>query len=91
MAGEIDLLSAITSAFAILAALNHRLETGEGQHIDLSSTEAISVLVGDVLMDYLVNGTVQTRRGNLDNYMAPHNCYRCKGKDKWISVRLTTL
>ncbi len=90
MAGEIDLLSAITSAFAMLAALNHRLKTGEGQHIDLSSTEAISVLIGDVLMDYLVNGVIQTRRGNQDDCMAPHNCYRCKGEDKWISIAVAS-
>ena len=90
MAGEIDLLSAVTSAFALLAALNHRLKTGEGQHIDLSSAEIVSVLIGDVLMDYLANGVIQTRRGNLDDYMAPHNCYRCKGEDKWISIAVAT-
>ncbi|MFC2006487.1 CaiB/BaiF CoA transferase family protein [Chloroflexota bacterium] len=87
-AGEIDLISATTSTFAVLAALNYRLKTGEGQHIDLSSSEAISVLIGDVLMDYLVNGRVQTRKGNLDESMAPHNCYRCKGEDKWISIAI---
>ena len=90
MAGEIDLLSAVTSTLAILAALNYRLKTGEGQHIDLSSADSISVLIGDVLMDYLANGRVQTRKGNLDESMAPHNCYRCKGEDKWISIAVTT-
>ncbi|MFC1954185.1 CaiB/BaiF CoA transferase family protein, partial [Chloroflexota bacterium] len=74
MGGEVDLLSAITSTFAILTALNHHIMTGEGQHIDLSSTEAISVLIGDVLMDYLTNGKVETRKGNFDESMAPHNC-----------------
>ena len=90
MAGEIDLLSAVTAALAILAALNYRLKTGEGQYIDLSSTEIVSVLMGDVLMDYLANGTIQTRQGNLDESMAPHNCYRCKGEDKWISIAVAT-
>lgn len=89
-AGEIDLLSAVTSTFAILVALNHHLKTGEGQYIDLSSSEAISVLIGDVIMDYLANGRVQTRKGNLDEFMAPHNCYRCKGEDKWISIAVAT-
>ncbi len=86
MTGETDLLSAVTSAFAILTGLNHREMTGEGQHIDVSSTESISVLIGDVLMDYLANGRVQMRRGNLDEFMAPHNCYRCKGDGAWISI-----
>ena len=22
----------------------------------------------------------------MDDYMAPHNCYRCKGEDKWASI-----
>ena len=78
-AGRIDLISAVTSAFAILAALNCRQRTGKGQYIDLSSSESISVLIGDVLMDYTMNGRVQQRCGNRDDIMAPHNCYRCKG------------
>jgi benzylsuccinate CoA-transferase BbsF subunit len=90
MSGEIDLLSAITAAGAILAGLNHRKETGEGLYIDLSSAESIHVLIGDVLMDYLANGRVQMRNGNLDEKMAPHNCYRCKGDDKWISIAVAT-
>ena len=84
--GEIDLISATTAAFGLLAALHHRLETGEGQHIDVSSSDAISVLIGDVLMDYTVNGRVQTRRGNEDDFMSPHNCYRCRGEDSWVSI-----
>ncbi len=90
IAGEIDLISAITSTFAILAALNHRLITGKGQHIDLSSAEAISVLIGEVLMDYTANGKIQTRKGNFDEYVVPHNFYRCKGEDKWISIAVAT-
>jgi benzylsuccinate CoA-transferase BbsF subunit len=90
IAGEIDLLSAITSTFAILAALNYRLKTGKGQYIDLSSAEAMNVLIGEVLMDYTANGKIQTRNGNLDELMAPHNFYRCKDEDKWISIAVAT-
>ena len=90
MSGRIDLLSAVTSAFAVLAALDHRQRTGEGQHVDVSSTESISVLLGDVLMDYTMNQRSQTRKGNRDDIMAPHNLYRCKGDDKWISIVVAT-
>lgn len=90
LSGEIDLLSATTAAFAILAALVHRQATGEGQFIDLSSTEATSVLMGEVFMDYFMNGRVQTRHGNKHPFMAPHNCYRCKGEDKWVSIAVAT-
>ncbi|MDD5094780.1 MAG: CoA transferase [Dehalococcoidia bacterium] len=88
--GESDLLAGTTGAFAIIAALIHRQKTGEGQHIDLSCSEAISVLLGNVLMDYTMNGRVQFRQGNEDECMAPHNGYRCKGEDKWISIAIGT-
>ena len=90
MTGEIDLLSAATAAFAILAALHHQARTGEGQYIDLSSSESISVLIGDAILDYTMRDMVQPRKGNRDNGWAPHNCYRCKGEDKWVSVVTST-
>jgi benzylsuccinate CoA-transferase BbsF subunit len=86
LAGAIDLRSATTAAFAILAALLYRQRTGEGQYIDLSSQEAIAMLNTSALMDYLMNQKVQTRKGNRDDRMAPHNCYRCRGNDNWISI-----
>jgi benzylsuccinate CoA-transferase BbsF subunit len=30
------------------------------------------------------------RSGNQDSIMAPHNCYRCQGDDKWISIAVAT-
>jgi len=87
MMGAIDLRSAATAAFAILAALCYRQRTGEGQFIDLSSQETISVLIGDVIMDYTMNGRDQTRNGNRDEAMAPHNCYRCRD-GKWVTIAI---
>lgn len=88
--GSADLRSATTAAFALLAALLYRQRTGQGQHIDLSSSEALSVLIGDAFMDYTMNQRVASRSGNHDNIMAPHNCYRCKGEDKWVSIAVAT-
>ena len=82
----IDMMVALTNAVALLAALNHRQQTGQGQHIDLSSREAMTCLIGDSLLDYTMNGRVQSRNGNLDDIMAPHNCYRCRGEDSWVSI-----
>ena len=84
--GAIDLRSATTAASALLAALVQHQRTGKGQYIDMSSQESIAVLVGDQLLDYVMNNRVPTRRGNKDHNMAPHNCYRCKGDDSWISI-----
>ena len=46
MSGVMDLRVGTVSAFALLAALIHRQKTGEGQYIDLSSSECVSALVG---------------------------------------------
>jgi len=89
MTGSIDLRSAVASAFAILAALCYRQSTGEGQHIDLSSQEAITVLLGEALMDYTMNRRNQTRKGNHDDAMAPHSCYRCRG-GQWVTIAIAT-
>jgi len=86
LSGAVDLRVGTTSAFAILAALYYRARTGKGQHIDLSSTEAVSTLIGHTFMDYTMNGRVQTRAGNRDHMMAPHNCYPCLGEDKWVTI-----
>ena len=88
--GSIDLRSACTSAFAILAALYYRQQTGEGQYIDLASQEAIATYAGDIFLDYVMNQRVPLRQGNKDAGMAPHNCYRCRGEDKWISIAVAT-
>jgi benzylsuccinate CoA-transferase BbsF subunit len=86
LSGAIDLRSATAAAFAIVAALLCHQRTGEGQYIDLASQETSVMLNSTVLMDYLMNGRVQTRKGNRDDRMAPHNCYRCRGEDDWISI-----
>jgi benzylsuccinate CoA-transferase BbsF subunit len=92
LSGAIDLRSATTAAFSVLAALICHQRTGEGQHIDLASQETSMMLNSHALMDYLINGRVQTRRGNQDIHdrMAPHNCYRCRGEDEWISIAVAT-
>ena len=86
----VDVMVGITAAFAIIAALIHRQQTGEGQHIDLSAREAASCLIGDSIMDYTMNKHNQSRDANCDDVMAPHNCYPCKGEDKWISIAVNT-
>ena len=86
LSGAVDLRSATTAAFAILAALLYRQRTGEGQYIDLSSQEAVAILNAEALIDFAMNQRVRTRAANRHDTMAPHNCYRCRGEDRWISI-----
>jgi benzylsuccinate CoA-transferase BbsF subunit len=96
LSGAVDLRVGTTCALAILAALFHRQRTGEGQYIDLSSTEAVSALIGGVFMEYAMNKRVPGQDGNWDRTMAPHNCYSCQpgeggsiageGGQRWVSI-----
>ena len=71
---------------ALLAALEHRERTGEGQHIDLSQLEASLHFLAPAILDYSVNGRVARRVGNDDPTMAPHGVYRSAGEDQWIAI-----
>jgi benzylsuccinate CoA-transferase BbsF subunit len=73
-------------AFALLAALRHRRRTGEGQFIDLAQTEPTIAVLGPMIMDYMINGRIQERRGNEHPAATPHGVYPCTGDDRWIAI-----
>jgi benzylsuccinate CoA-transferase BbsF subunit len=90
LSGAIDTRVGTTSAFAILSALIYRQRTGKGQNIDLSSSEAISCLMGEAFLDYAMNRRVKERDGNNDDVMAPHGCYPCQGEGRWVTIAVST-
>lgn len=71
---------------AILAALDHRDRTGQGQYIDLAQAEASMHFLTPAVLDYHVNGHVQGREGNRDRDMAPHGVYPAAGDDLWVAI-----
>jgi crotonobetainyl-CoA:carnitine CoA-transferase CaiB-like acyl-CoA transferase len=86
LSGSVDLRVGTASTFAVLAALHHRERTGEGQNIDVSSTEVMSSMMGEAFLEYSMSGRVPQRDGNRDSSMAPHGCYRCRGESQWVSI-----
>ncbi|MBI4312459.1 MAG: CoA transferase [Chloroflexi bacterium] len=85
-----DPVAGLTAAGAILAALIHRRRTGRGQFIDLSQREALACLVGETILDYVMNGRVPRRMGNHHQRVAPHNTYPSTGEDSWITIAVTS-
>jgi benzylsuccinate CoA-transferase BbsF subunit len=73
---------------AVMLALMHRLNTGQGQFIDISQTQTCSATIPEALLDWTVNGRVQERLGNEDPAMSPHGCYPCSGADRWIAIAI---
>ena len=71
---------------ALLAALDHRRRTGEGQYIDHSQIESSIHFISPYLLDYQLTGRVLGRIGNRDPDMAPHGVYSARGDDDWIAI-----
>jgi len=85
---DTDIMNATTTAFAIMAALYHRQQTGEGQFIDFSQCEGVTSLIGEFIIGYQMNGVIPERMGNAHPVYAPHNLYRCWGVDRWIAIEV---
>ena len=82
-----DPVASIHAVIAALSALRYRSKTGKGQFIELSQGEGMIGLQPESMMDYILNGRVRTRQANRDEFMAPHNAYRCKGGDlEWVTI-----
>ncbi len=71
---------------AILAALDHRRRTGEGQYIDLSQAESSMNFLTPHLLGWTVNGQLAPKIGNADPSMLPHGIHPCSGDDEWVAV-----
>ena len=71
---------------ALLAALDHRRQTGEGQYLDFSQAEAATHYLTPGILEYQQTGHLPTRSGNHDVDMFPHGVYPCAGQDQWCAI-----
>ena len=71
---------------ALVAALDHRDRTGEGQHLDEAQTEAAMQILGPALTGYNAGDPALVRRGNDDDNFSPHDLYPCVGEDAWLAI-----
>jgi crotonobetainyl-CoA:carnitine CoA-transferase CaiB-like acyl-CoA transferase len=81
-----DPIAGQAGVIAVLMALRHRRRTQQGQHIELAHIDAVTPHIGGPLMDYVMNGRVQPRRGNGSPVMSPHGCYPAAGDDRWVVI-----
>jgi benzylsuccinate CoA-transferase BbsF subunit len=84
-----DFVAPRFACFALLAALDHRRRTGEGQMIDLSQYEASLHFLAPAITHYFATGTVARPVGNRSARYAPHGSYRCRdvaGRERWIAL-----
>jgi crotonobetainyl-CoA:carnitine CoA-transferase CaiB-like acyl-CoA transferase len=83
-----DFIAVRYNALSILAALEHRARTGEGQYIDQSQAEAALHFLAPAFLDYTVNGRVQGAVGNEDGELFPHGVFPAAGDDRdyWVAI-----
>jgi crotonobetainyl-CoA:carnitine CoA-transferase CaiB-like acyl-CoA transferase len=81
-----DFLATWTALLSLLAALLYRARTGRGMWIDLAMYQVGVSFIGEGLLDFVHNGRRTRRLGNRHEYMSPHGCYPCLGKDAWVAL-----
>jgi crotonobetainyl-CoA:carnitine CoA-transferase CaiB-like acyl-CoA transferase len=82
-----DFGAGLFTATAIMAAIVHRMKTGEGQAIDISLQDCIWLLTSiEFSPHYFINGNVPPRLGNGHPAMTPGNLYPSRDG----SVRIDT-
>jgi len=85
-----DYVAPLHAVLAIMAALDYRRRTGEGQLIELPQFESMMCLLGTTFLEYIANGRVRGGLGNRDSYAAPHGAYPCLGEDRWCVIAVRT-
>jgi len=83
--GLADSVAAISTSYAVMAALRGRDVTGLGQVVDMAIIEPMLTVLGPQPLWYDQLGHVQERTGNRSANNAPRNTYRTCD-DRWVAV-----
>ena len=81
-----DLLTGVYSCVAILAALNERHTSGQGQYIDMSLLDVQVSALSNIGMNYLATGKVPQRAGNRLTTVYPSDGFRCRDGELMLIV-----
>jgi formyl-CoA transferase len=79
-----DIFTGMYASTAILAAVIHRDQTGEGQYIDMSLLDTQIAVMANVSSAYLTSGEVPRRIGNASVTIVPYQTFPTS--DGWMIV-----
>jgi crotonobetainyl-CoA:carnitine CoA-transferase CaiB-like acyl-CoA transferase len=83
--GPADPIVGAHAGVALLAALEHRRRTGEGQLIEIAQIEVGACVTAEPVIEYSMNGVVQARNGNRQRgYL--QGVYPTCDDDVWVAL-----
>ncbi|MCZ6472469.1 MAG: CoA transferase [SAR324 cluster bacterium] len=74
------------AVFAVLAAVFHHQETGQGQYIDMSQLEAGMAVLGEAMLEWQFTGQAPGPRGNGHRTHCPHGIFPCREPGCWVAI-----
>ncbi|WP_197505070.1 CaiB/BaiF CoA-transferase family protein, partial [Mycobacterium sp. E3305] len=83
--GPADPIAGVHAGVALLAALEHRRSTGEGQLIEVAQIEVGAAVTAEPVIEYSLTGTVRPREGNRHREYA-QGVYPTARTDEWIAI-----
>jgi len=81
-----DLFTGVYASTAILAALNVRHSTGEGQHIDMALLDVGMAILANQAGAFLNTGVAPQRQGNSHPSLAPYQDFHTKDGSMLLAV-----
>lgn len=73
-----DIMTGLNAAIGILAALNHRHKTGNGQHIDVALLDCTLAAMTNIAQYYLTSGKLAPRLGNAHSTIVPYQVFEAQ-------------
>jgi len=81
-----DIMAGMYACTAILAALNARQETGEGQYIDVPLYDSQVAWLANQAMNYLIGGEVPVRLGTAHPNLVPYQAFATADGNLMLAV-----
>jgi crotonobetainyl-CoA:carnitine CoA-transferase CaiB-like acyl-CoA transferase len=92
--GPCDPLAGMHAAFAFLAALAQREQTGRGVHVEATMVEGALNAAAEQLIEFTAYGNLMQRDGNRCPESAPQGLYPCAGSapgtEQWLALSVAT-
>ncbi len=83
--GPADPIVGVHAGVALLAALDHRRRTGEGQLIEVAQIEVGAAVTAEPVIEYSMNGIVRPREGNRQRGYC-QGVYPTDTDDAWVAL-----